>query len=419
MNSFAGRVWLWSVLSALLAAPLSAQDWTQWRGPNRDGVVAGLRLPEPLPEQLYFRWELEVGLGSASPLVIGNRAFVFTRSGEEETLVAVDLASGKELWRVGYAAPIPAGMNPGRDAGPRSTPVYVDGRVITLGVGGMLSCWDTKTRRRLWNDNFAKQFERAAPPNGAAMSPLIDGERVIAHLGGVGAGALLACDSKTGAIAWSAVGEGPSGASPILATLSGVRQVISLGQTSAIGVEAGSGKRLWKIPYTTEADQNSVTPVLDEDSVIFGGYNRGLERYRIEQQGDEWRTDKIWENKEVSPQYASPVASGERMFGYSHRQKGQYFALDMTAGQTLWTGDGKQAESASLTLAGGYLWALSTRGELIVVRESEKQFQPAARYLVAPSPVWAAPVLLTQGVLVKSETQLRFWTFEGPPKPGP
>ena len=421
MNHAATRVWLWGAMLTALVGAAQAQDWPQWRGPNRDGAAQGVKLPDPLPDQLYFRWELEVGQGEASPLVIGNRAFVFTRNGDEETLIAVDLVAGKEGWRAGYAAPRPPSSagNGVRERGPRSTPAYADGRIVTLGAGGALSCWDIKTRRRLWNESFVKQFERAAPPGGTATSPLVDGERVIVYVGGLGKGALVACDLKSGAIVWSCDGDGPSSASPIIATLSGVRQVITLSQSSALGVEINTGKLLWKIPYAIEGDQNSVTPVIDDDTVIFSGYNRGLERYRIEQQGDEWRTDKIWENKEVSLQFSSPVASGERLFGYSHRQKGQFFSLDMTSGQTLWTGDGKQAESASLVRAGGYIWALTTRGELIAFRDSEKQFQPEARYLVATTSVWATPALLSSGALVKDENQLRYWTFESPQgKPG-
>jgi outer membrane protein assembly factor BamB len=401
--------------SGWIPAAAAAGDWPQWRGPNRDAVAVGLDLPAKLPANLTLRWELEVGEGDATPVVIGNRAYVFARKGEEELVVAVDLTAGKELWRQGYAAAPPATVNGGgHTKGPRSTPAYADGRLVTFGSNGMLSCWDVKTHRRIWQNDFVKRFEHTAPPGGATMSPLVDGEHVIAHVGGQSHGALLALDLKTGAEAWSCPGEGPGHASPILATLSSVRQVITQTQSAAVGVDAESGKQLWRIPYGGEPSLDTVTPILDEDSILFSGYNRGLERYRIEQQEEKWRYDKIWDNKEVSIENSAPVVNGERLFGYSHRQKGQFFGLDVTAGQTLWTGDGKQAESASLVRAGDSIWALTTRGELVVFRDSEKQFAPVARYEVSSAPTWAAPVLFSHGVLIKNETQLRFWSFEPP-----
>ncbi len=99
-------------------------------------------------------------------------------------------------------------------------------------------------------------------------------------------------------------------------------------------------------------------------------------------------TDKIWENKEVSLYMSSPVVSGERLFGFSHRQKGQLFAIDITTGRTLWTSDGRMADNAALVRTGDVLWALTTQAELILFRDSEKQFDPLARYKMAETPTW-------------------------------
>ncbi len=164
MNRAVLRLTLALALAGFSAAQGAAQDWPQWRGPARDGVAVGVKLPEKLPEELHLRWELEVGEGRSSPIVVGNRIYIFTRRGEDETLAAVNLATGKEIWRQDYQAPYtpnPAAASQGK--GPRSTPVFAGGRLVTLGINGMLSGWDANTGKRLWNDNFAKQFERTAP----------------------------------------------------------------------------------------------------------------------------------------------------------------------------------------------------------------------------------------------------------------
>ena len=138
------------------------------------------------------------------------------------------------------------------------------------------------------------------------MSPLVDHGRLIVHVGGHDQGPLIALDVADGEVAWTWDGDGPAYSSPIVAELSGTRQIITQTQNACVGVAAETGELLWKIAYKTEFDQNAVTPVVYEQSVICSGYNRGIDRYRIEKQGDEWLTDRIWDNKEVSLYMSTP-----------------------------------------------------------------------------------------------------------------
>src|SRR5262249_27817096 len=154
-------------------------------------------------------------------------------------------------------------------------------------------------------------------------------------------------------------------------------------QSACLGIDPANGVQLWKMSYKTEYDQNSVTPVVYNESVIFSGYGKGIERYRVEKNGDEWRTTEIWSNREVSLHLNSPVVSGDHMFGFSHRAKGQLFALDLTTGKTLWTSDGRLADSATLVRAGATMFALTTNAELLVFKDSEKQYEQLAHYKVA------------------------------------
>jgi outer membrane protein assembly factor BamB len=218
-------------------------------------------------------------------------------------------------------------------------------------------------------------------------------------------------------VAWTWDGDGPAYSSPIIAELSGTRQIVTQTQNFCVGIAADNGELLWKIPYKTEFDQNSVTPVVYEQSVICSGYNRGIDRYRVEKQGDEWITDRIWENKEVSLYMSTPVTSGQRLFGFSHRQKGQLFAIDITTGRTLWTSEGRMADNVSLVRTGDVLWALTTQADLLLFRDSDKQFEQVARYKMAETPTWAHPVITTGSVIVKDETKLTKWKFQVPAPP--
>jgi outer membrane protein assembly factor BamB len=284
-----------------------------------------------------------------------------------------------------------------------------EGKVFTLGISGIVTCWNAKTGKVEWRREFSKEYEKTWPLYGAAASPLVDEKKCIVPVGGPDKGALVALNVKNGETIWTCNGDGPAYASPVIATIEDARQVITQSQRATIGVDAEEGKPLWKIPFQTEYDQNCATPLMHESSVVVSGINKGISRYRIEKHDDEWGTDEIWQNKEVSLYMSSPVAVGERLFGFSHRQKGQLFAIDLTTGSTLWTSEGRLGDNAALVRAGNVLWALTTGGELIVFRDSDKQFDVLARYKVAETATWAHPVVLSSGVLVKDETKLRLW----------
>src|SRR5262249_44914781 len=147
----------WLALVALGAGMLSltavADDWPQWRGPNRDNKVAGFTAPATWPKELTKKWKVPVGLGDASPVLVGDKVYVFTRQGDDEVTLCLDAATGKEAWKDKYAAKAvdgPAARIGGGHLGPRSTPAAAEGKICTFGVGGVLSCLDAGTGKVVW-----------------------------------------------------------------------------------------------------------------------------------------------------------------------------------------------------------------------------------------------------------------------------
>jgi outer membrane protein assembly factor BamB len=400
-----------AVVAAALAMPLSAADWPQWRGPGRDGRVVGLAPRASWPEALKPAWKVTVGEGHASPVVASGRIYVFARLGEEEVLHAIDLTTGKMTWRQSYPAPYT--VNPaasGHGKGPKSTPVVGEGCICTLGIGGILSCFEAASGKRLWNAS-GKGFAASSPQYGAAMSPLVDRGLLIAHVGGEDDGALTAFELKTGVVRWAWKGDGPAYASPVVSELAGRRQVITQTRGHLVGVSADRGELLWKVPFATPYGQNAVTPVVSGDLVIYSGLEQPVRALRVVKQGAGFATAPAWENAEVAAYMSAPVLADGRLCGLSHRKKGQLFCLEAATGKTAWLSEGRQGDNAALLSLGATLLVLSTEGELVVAPASGASFSPVRRYTVAASPTWAHPVVVDEGVLVKDAQSLALLRF--------
>ena len=270
-----------SIVALLAVAAPGNTDWPQWRGPSRDGR-AFLAPRATFPADLTPAWKAAVGEGHASPVVAGGRVYVFAREGEEEVVHSLDLATGKRLWRHPYSAPYD--MNPAARAhgkGPKSTPAVAGGRVFAFGISGILSCLDAASGRLAWRKEPGAQFGATSPLYGVALSPIVDGANVIAHVGGPGQGALTAFDAATGAVRWAWKGDGPAYASPVVAEIGGLRQVVTFTESFLVGVSAAGGELLWKVPFTTPWAQNAVTPVVDGDTVVYGGLEHPVRAVRV------------------------------------------------------------------------------------------------------------------------------------------
>ncbi|HEX9710354.1 MAG TPA: PQQ-binding-like beta-propeller repeat protein [Candidatus Thermoplasmatota archaeon] len=400
------------LVAALVPVASVAADWPQWRGPARDGLIAGLAPRASWPEVLRPGWKVTVGIGHSSPVVVGDRVFLFSRVGDEEVVQALDLATGKSLWRQSYAAPYTMNMAAtAHGKGPKSTPVVDAGRVFTLGIGGTLSAFDAGSGRVLWRKEFASQFKETTPLYGTAMSPIVDEGRLIAHVGGSGGGSFTAFDPATGSALWAWKGDGPGYSSPVVAELAGVRQYVTFTESSLVGVSAAKGELLWKLPFTTSWVQNAVTPVVHGDLVIYSGLDHPVKAARIVRKGTAYAVEPVWENAEVASYMSTPVLVAGRLCGFSHRKKGQFFCLDPATGKTLWLSEGRQGENAALVAGAGSLFALTDSSELLVANPAASTFAVQKRYDVAGSPTWAHPVVLPDGVLVKDALTLALLKF--------
>ena len=393
----------------LLPRIAAAQDWPQWRGPSRDGLVSAFDVPALWPSGLTEQWKVEVGLGYAAPILIGDRIYMYTRQDEDEVMLALDAGSGETLWRTSYPAPFQ--MNPataGHGAGPKSTPTYADGRLFTLGMSGIVTAFDAESGRQLWQQPGGT----AQPMFHTAMSPVVDGNLMIVHVGGHDDGALTAFDVATGTIRWRWDGDGPAYGSPIAVELEGVRQVVTFTQENFVGVSAATGELLWLRPFTTQSTTTSQTPHVYQNDVIEAGRGNGITRFRVLREGNAWTTENLWHTDAVSLHMTNGIIVDGVLFGLSHLNRGQYFGLDLGTGEVLWTSAPRQAENAAIVYAGTTIFSLEDDAELVVVPSSRTGFEPVQRYDVATSATWAPPTLAGNRVFIKDVDSLTLWTVD-------
>ncbi len=408
-NANQSRALMVGCVILLIGNCVFAQDWPQWRGPNRDGKVSGFTAPQEWPKEFTQKWKVTVGAGDATPALVGSKLYVFTRQGDEEVILCLDARSGKELWSSKYAAQAVTGA-PARHPGPRSSPAVADGKVVTIGVGGVLSCLDAGNGKVVWRKD---PFPKVVPQFFTAMSPIIVDGMVIAHLGGQGNGAIIAYDLAAGDEKWRWSDEGPEYASPALLTVGGTKQIVTLAEKSIVGVGVADGKLLWQLPFApARRAYNAATPIVDGQTVIYTGAGRGAKAVRIEKQGDGFVAKELWSNPELAPQFNTPVLKDGLLFGLSNR--GNLYCINARTGKTAWTDETSRGRGgfAAILDVGSCLMALPSSSELIVYKPSDSGYSELAKIRVAEAESYAHPVISGNRIFVKDVESVTLWTIE-------
>jgi outer membrane protein assembly factor BamB len=391
----------------LSAGCVGAQDWPQWRGPNRDGKVNGFVAPRVWPGPFTQRWKRTVGLGDATPALVGDWLYVFTRQGSNEVVLCLSASDGKEVWQNRYAAQAVTGPA-AQYRGPRSSPAVAGGRVVTLGVGGILSCLDAATGKVDWRQ---EEFSNVLPWFFTAMSPLLVDGLCIVHLGGKDNGSVVAFHLGTGKPAWKWTGDGPAYSSPVLMMAGGTKQAVVQTEKHILGLAVTDGKLLWQVRTAPESGYwNSVTPIVDGQTVIYSGQGQGTRAVTVTREGASLAAKEIWSNARLGTVYNTPVLKDGLLFGLSDRAN--FFCLNAQTGETAWRGTNRFSQFGTILDAGSVLLALPEKSGLIVYEPSGKGFEELARMKVSDTPIYAAPVVAGNRVFVKDGETVAKWTFE-------
>jgi outer membrane protein assembly factor BamB len=391
------------------AGTVFGQDWPQWRGTNRDAKVTGFEAPATWPESLNQKWSVSVGAGDATPALVGDKVYAFTRQGDEEVIMCLEAADGKEVWKVTYATGAVTGPA-ARHPGPRSSPTVADGKVVTLGVNGVVSCVDAGSGEMVWQKD---PFPGVVPRFFTSMSPLVVDGMAVAFVGGPGNGALMAFDLASGDEKWRWDAEGPDYGSPVVVTVAGTKQIVAPTEKSVVGVAAADGKLLWQMPYAPgRRAYNAATPVVEGETIIYSGKGRGTTAVKIEKADAGFATKELWTNPDLAVQYDTPVLVEGHLYGLS--DGGQLFCIDAENGATAWVDETERDRGGfgAIVSAGSCLMAMPSSAELIVYKPSAEKFEELATIKVSETATYTYPVIAGNRIFIKDQDSLTLWTLD-------
>lgn len=385
-----------SIRESAPAAPRAMAVWPDFRGPARDGRSAERILTEWPASGLRQLWKQPIGLGYASFVVAGGRAFTIEQRRRQEVVAAYDARTGRELWTNSWDGEFVETM--GGD-GPRATPTYHDGRLYALGALGEFRCLDAATgtvvwRRNILDDNGASNLEW-----GMSASPLIVDDKVIVLPGGSGGRSVVAYDKATGDVIWRALDDRQAYVSPMLVTLAGVRQVLVVSATRAVALDPAAGSLLWEYPWPTGQGINVAQPVVLGGDRVFlsASYGQGAAVVEVRREGDRLAAHAIWANSRMKNKFTSSLLHEGYLYGLD---ESILACVDAATGEQKWKG-GRYGYGQPL-IAGDHLIVLTESGDVVLVKATPDRHEEVARFSAIEGKTWNHPVVADGRLLVRN-----------------
>lgn len=393
------------VIAVLTALPAVAQstkpvDWPQFRGPNRDGISTETGLLKTWPASgPKVVWKRLLGSGFSGLTIADGRLFTQFGKGKDEFAIALDAATGKEVWRVLTDANRKDGMGDG----PRSTPTVDGERVFVISARGKLHALEKATGKTLWSVDLVQQYGAQIPQWGVSASPLIDGDQLIFNAGGRSGHAVIALDKKNGKLLWHSGTDVPGYSMPILIEAGGVRQVIVFSGTRVLGLAPTDGKILWEEDWQTSYDVNAATPIFLPPDRLFiaSGYDTGGAVFQLGAAGGKVTVKDVWRSRDMKNQFSSSVHLDGTIYGFNNKN---LQAIDAANGKVLWRKSG--LGHGSLLAADGHLIVLGDNGKLVLAEANPTAYVEKAAAQPLTGKHWTVPTLYGGKLYVRNESEL-------------
>lgn len=390
--------------SAAPTAPASSREapyWIGFRGPQRDGHYREMPIDTSWPSSgLTPLWKQPVGGGYASFAIAHGRAFTIEQRRQQEVVAAYDVATGRELWAHGWDGEFREWM--GGD-GPRATPTWHDGRVYALGGLGELRCLEEETGRLVWRVNILQDNGATNLQWGMAASPLVFDDLVVVLPGGPSGRSVVAYDRMTGTRRWAVLDDKAAYSSPMLATLSGRRQILAVLARRIVSLEPGSGTLLWEHPWVTGNDINAAQPLplSDRRLLLSSAYGHGAAVIEVTETSGTLSVRTVWEHTRLKNRFSSSVLHEGHIYGLDENI---LTCLDAETGDVKWKA-GRYGHG-QFVLASGHLVMLSEQGELALIRATPERHEELVRFPVLEGKTWNHPAIDAGRLLVRNLAEM-------------
>ena len=430
------------LLVSVVAVDLQAEDWPQWRGEDRTGVWKDAGIVESFPDDgLTVKWRTPVRAGFAGPAVAGGRVFVAdyeempgTRTMDgHERVVALDEVTGELLWEQTWPATY-RNLQVKYATGPRAVPTVDGDRVYVLGAAGTLSCFDTESGTLRWRVDTVADYGAIVPVQGTSQAPLVDGDLLIAVVGGEPDAKVVAFNKVTGAEAWRALANtSETGyAAPIVIESGGVRQLILWHATAITSLNPQTGKVYWEQEYAIAGGMAIATPVRSGRYLVVSQFFNGSMMLALNPDRPAARV--LWQGgarSELPDQtetlhsiISTPIVVGDHLYGVG--SYGELRGLDARTGQRVWQSERMNEQdrwaTAYFVRHGDRYFVVNDSGELLLARFSPEGYEEIDRTpLLTPTTrtlggisgryrdravLWSHPAFANQHVVVRNDEEV-------------
>ncbi len=408
--------WLLTALGLACFSWAAGADWPQWRGPQRDGVSQETGLLQEWPEAgPKLLWQAkEVGFGYSTPAVVGDRLYLLSNQGNEDEFVrSLKAQDGSLVWstRIGKVG------NPDQRPaypGARSTPTVDGESLYALGSDGDLVCLETETGKVRWTKNLRTEFGGVPGEWAYSESPLIDGDVLVCTPGGAAA-TLVALDKKSGDVIWKCAvpgGDEAAYASVVVAEVGGVKQYVQFLGKALVGVDAKTGRFLWRYERTAEGSPaNMPTPVVRNGYVYSAAGRSGGGLVELTAQQGNVKADEVYFTPKLPTSLGGSVLVGDYLYGTTAQV---VVCAEFTTGDVKWTQRG--IAPASVCYADGRLYLHGENGDVALVEATPEGYRETGRFTPPNQPdrgkskAWAYPVVANGRLYIRDLDAL--WCYD-------
>lgn len=396
------------ILLLLEGALIKAQDWPQWRGPQRSGLSTETGLlkdwPAAGPTQVWSISGLGEGYGSLA--IKGDRILLQGTTGGASVVFCLSRQNGKIIWSTALGPKV----SESRGNGPRATPTIDEDRVYVLTENGDLACLRLRDGSSIWRKNILREFGASNPHWMISESPLIDGDRVIVSPGGQSAG-MVAFNKMNGARVWVTqdLSDEAAYSSPILVNVGGIQTLLNFTANAAVGIRAADGKLMFRYERAANGTANCATPVYADNRVFFSSaYGTGGALLKLRAEGGMVKADEVYFTREMMNHHGGMVLVNGYLYGFSNSI---LTCLEFSTGVKQWSH--RSVGKGSLTYADGMLYLVGENHLVGLAEANPKAYVEHGRFQIEDlgRPSWAHPVIAGGQLFVRNQGNLTVYNI--------